>query len=122
MVAPPDIDGLPPADPKDLLLRLLEQNSEQRRVIAALRDEIARLKGLKGQPSIEQPRGMESPPVWSVKGYRIRRDRHPDEPLPRDKVPLGRQLRVIRFPQGQQECFRCPAPFETGPLGRLRSV
>jgi len=36
MVAPPDIDGLPPADLKQLLLKLLEENAEQRRVVAGL--------------------------------------------------------------------------------------
>jgi hypothetical protein len=42
MVAPPEIDGLPPAELKQLLLKLLEQNAEQTRVIAELREEIAR--------------------------------------------------------------------------------
>ena len=33
MVAPPDIDGLPPAELKQLLLKLLEENAEQKRLI-----------------------------------------------------------------------------------------
>jgi hypothetical protein len=59
MVAPPEIDGLPPAQPKQLPLKLLEENAEQRRVIAELREEIARLKGLKGRPSTA-PGGVEN--------------------------------------------------------------
>ena len=58
VVAPPDIDGLPPAELKLLLLKLLEKNAEQARVIAELREEIARLKGPKGRPPIK-PSGME---------------------------------------------------------------
>jgi hypothetical protein len=122
MVAPPDIDGLPPVDLKELPLKLPEGNAEQRRVIAELREEIARLKGLKGRPSIKQPSGIESLPVWSVMGCRIHRYRRPNEPLPHGKVPLGRQLRVIPSPQGLREYFRSPALFETGPLRRPRSA
>ena len=57
MVAPPDIDRLPPAELKQLLLKLLEENAEQKRAIAELREEIARLKGLQGRPSTKPPSG-----------------------------------------------------------------
>jgi Transposase IS66 family len=60
VVVPPDIDGLPPAELKQLLLKLLEENAEQKRMIGELREEIARLKGLKGRPSIKPPSGMEN--------------------------------------------------------------
>ena len=76
MVAPPDIDGLPPADLKQLVLKLLEENAEQGRVIVELREEIARLKGLKGRPSIKPPSGMEggaSPKPGGGGGSRRRR-------------------------------------------------
>ena len=59
VVAPPDIDGLPSAELKQLLLKLLAENAEQTRVIAELREEIAWLKGLKGRPPIK-PSGMET--------------------------------------------------------------
>ena len=59
MVVPPDIDGLPPAELRQLLLKLLENNAELKRQNAELREEIARLKGLKGRPSIK-PSGMEN--------------------------------------------------------------
>ncbi len=58
MVAPSDINGLPPAELRQLVAKLLEENAEQRRVIAELREEITRLKGLKGRPDIK-PSGME---------------------------------------------------------------
>jgi hypothetical protein len=72
VVAPPDIDGLPPAELKQLVLRLLEENAAQKRVIAALREEIARLKGLKGRPAIK-PSGMENATSAKPAGKQPRR-------------------------------------------------
>ncbi|MGH8457128.1 MAG: IS66 family transposase, partial [Stenotrophobium sp.] len=59
MVAPADIDGLPLAELKQLVVALLQESAEQKRIIAELREEIARLKGLKGRPQIK-PSGMET--------------------------------------------------------------
>lgn len=50
MVAPSDIDGLPPAEPKRLIELLLAENAELKRTIAELGEEISRLKSLKGRP------------------------------------------------------------------------
>ena len=55
--AAPDIDRLGLGDLKELVLRVLEENARLRAEKAGLREEIARLKGLKGRPKIK-PSGM----------------------------------------------------------------
>ena len=62
MSPPPDIDALSPAELKSLVLQLFEERAELRRTVAALRDEIARLKGGPGRPDVKanvKPSGME---------------------------------------------------------------
>src|SRR5271168_172563 len=66
MSRPPDIDALTPAELKSLALQLLEAAAEDQRTIAALRDELARLKGGPGRPDLKpnvkpdiKPSGME---------------------------------------------------------------
>lgn len=57
----PDIDDLSIADLKRLLLEALAKIAELTAENAALREEIARLKGLKGRPAVKpsRPSGME---------------------------------------------------------------
>ena len=51
VTTPPDLDGLPP-EWREFVLKLLAEISEQKQLIAELREELARLKGLSGRPSI----------------------------------------------------------------------
>jgi hypothetical protein len=57
VTTPPDLDGLPP-EWREFVLKLLAEISEQKQLIAELREELARLKGLSGRPSIK-PSGMD---------------------------------------------------------------
>ena len=55
MTEPSEFYDLPAIELKHLVLQLLAENAEQARQIAALREEVARLKGLKGPPNIKPP-------------------------------------------------------------------
>ena len=71
MAESPDIDGLGLGELKSLLVQVLEDNARLKAENADLRDEIARLKGLKGRPKIA-PSGMEkaTEPGATTKGQR----------------------------------------------------
>lgn len=59
---PTEIDGLSPAELKELVIELLGKIAELERTVAAQRDEIMRLKGGPGRPTIKPngtPSGME---------------------------------------------------------------
>ena len=69
--SPRIVDGLGLEEPRSLLVQVLEDNARLKAEVAALRDENARLKGLKGRPKIA-PSGMEkaTQPGATTKGHR----------------------------------------------------
>jgi hypothetical protein len=74
VTAPADIDGLSLEALKALVVQLLSKVAEQERVIAELREENARLKGLNGRPRIK-PSGMENASEPQRPGKRGKRRR-----------------------------------------------
>jgi hypothetical protein len=84
MVPPDNIEDLSDAALRTLVVALLGRVTDLERTVSAQRDEIARLKGLKGPPSIK-PSGMERATSGVSKGDGGRKGRG-RKPLPRVAV------------------------------------
>ena len=59
MSSPPNLDALSSSELKDVVIALLGRVTALERTVAAQRDEIARLKGVPGRPTLK-PSGMEN--------------------------------------------------------------
>jgi hypothetical protein len=100
MPPPFDPSGLPRALLEAQVVDLLGENSELKQIVAAQRDEIARLKGLKGRPSIK-PSGMEKGSEPKRGGKRSKRQRRgkvtprvtPETEVLRMAHPTGSQFK-----------------------------
>src|SRR5216684_5120992 len=105
MSPPADLDGLSAAALKALVVQLLDEVRALKQVVADQRAEIARLKGLKGPPSINpslKPSGMEQaserkPPTGGSKrrgrgGKQMRRVAIEDQVLTAE-MPAGSRFK-----------------------------
>ena len=110
MPPPFDPSGLPRALLEAQVADLLGENSELKQIVAAQRDEIARLKGLKGRPSIK-PSGMEKGSEPKRGGKRSKRQRR-GKVTPR-VTPETEVLRVAH-PTGSQ--FKGYEPYQVQEL------
>jgi hypothetical protein len=97
---PPDIDALSVDELKELVLWLLERDAVREAENAALREEIARLKGLKGRPKLK-PSGMEQATEGKARrgkgkrrggGGKTARLAIDEERIVKADVPLGSRL------------------------------
>ena len=101
MSPPDDLDRLSHAELKGLVVKQWEQIVELQRVVAALRDEIARLKGGPGRPNIKpsgMEKGTEPKPLGSSGGKKRRRG----STRSRVKIDEERTVKVAAPPCGSR--------------------
>ncbi len=107
MATPPNLPSPSRANLDALLVELLGQVAELKALVAAQRDEIARLKGLTGRPSI-RPSGMEKNTEPPRGGEQRRRGKV----TPRVKV----ETEVLRAAHSPGSQFKCYEPYDVQDL------
>ncbi len=110
MLPPADPSGLPRAELEAQVLELLGELAELKRIVTAQRDEIARLKGLKGRPSIK-PSGMEKGTEPKPGGNRAQR-RGRGKVTPR----VTPETEVLRVPVPKGSQFKGYEPYQVQDL------
>jgi hypothetical protein len=98
MAPPGNIADLSNAELRALVVALLGKVTDLERTVSAQRDEIARLKGLKGRPSIK-PSGMEQATSAAPKGLSGRKGRG-KKPTPR--VAIEDRVIAVEIPVGSR--------------------
>ena len=110
MPPPANLSDLSRAELEARFVELLGEVSELKQIVLAQRDEIARLKGLKGRPSI-RPSGMENATGLKRGGKRVKRRRRGK--VTARVVPETEVLRVAH-PTGSQ--FKGYEPYQVQEL------
>ena len=111
---PEALDVLTPDELSKLVASLLGEVVELKRTVVELREEIARLKGVKGRPDIK-PSGMDNAtePTSSIKpGQRRGRDKVRPRVVVEDKIiktsaPAGSRSKATRPIWRRSLCRRC---------------
>jgi hypothetical protein len=110
MAPPADPSGLPRSELEAEVTTLRAEVAELKQLVAALRDENARLKGLKPRPVIK-PSGMEDATEPKRRGQRGKRRRR-GKVVPR--VPVETEVLRAEVPAGSQ--FKGYEPYQVQDL------
>jgi hypothetical protein len=98
VTSPPDLDELTPAQLRELVAMLLTKMAELEQKVIEQREEIARLKGLKGRPDIK-PSGMDKA---TEPAKPTRQGKHPRRGKVRPRVRIEDRIIPATVPVGSR--------------------